>query len=446
MSAEQRDHVFISYAVEQAACADWLARRLAAAGYAVWYDRLKLLGGEPWPQDIDYAIKERTYRMLALLSHESLLKANPTGERTTAQQLAKERSIPDFLIPLNITGLRPSELNWTISPNTYIDFSAGWAKGLAALLKKLDSVHTPRVLGDEGARLAVIDRGFPPATCDRSETLYSNCFALLSIPVAVKRFLSQSDVEYERTRELRRTWPCRPIDKRRFLSFIPPPDEVATSLGLRPAGGSAWADVRDIDGIDARDVVVSLVHASIDALFASRGLTFDASARQWYFPTDLVPGNQLRFRNPNGRRTRCLTVGQRTLRGESYRYHLSPSLSVLRGSGQPFLLLLRLQVRLTDLHGHPLPPRAAVSRRKHLCRSWWNPHWLARTLAVANFLSAGESVIRFCGLEVGASPTTLAVDVAVDESSAAGPDELLLAREHDELDTPTSGDEGDGPP
>jgi len=32
---------FISYAVEQAPIAEWLARRLASLGYAVWMDRLK---------------------------------------------------------------------------------------------------------------------------------------------------------------------------------------------------------------------------------------------------------------------------------------------------------------------------------------------------------------------------------------------------------------------
>ena len=39
-----RDHIFISYAWENVALAEWLARKLLAAGYAVWIDRFKLLG------------------------------------------------------------------------------------------------------------------------------------------------------------------------------------------------------------------------------------------------------------------------------------------------------------------------------------------------------------------------------------------------------------------
>src|SRR5689334_5930525 len=95
-----RDHIFISYGAEDAALADWLARKLASAGYAVWYDRLKLLGGEPWPRDIDGAIKDRTFRMLGLLSHASVQRQSPVREWTTAQSVGKDLAIPDFLIPL----------------------------------------------------------------------------------------------------------------------------------------------------------------------------------------------------------------------------------------------------------------------------------------------------------------------------------------------------------
>lgn len=57
------NHLFISYATEDAALAGWLARKLAARGHPVWFDEMKLLGGEQWPQTIDEAIKNRTFRM-----------------------------------------------------------------------------------------------------------------------------------------------------------------------------------------------------------------------------------------------------------------------------------------------------------------------------------------------------------------------------------------------
>src|SRR6266550_8359455 len=105
----QPSHLFISYASEDVALAAWLSRKLAALGYAVWFDQIKMLGGEPWPQTIDDAIKTRTFRMLALISAASLRKPKPTGERVLAQKIADQRSIPDFLIPLKVDG---TELDW----------------------------------------------------------------------------------------------------------------------------------------------------------------------------------------------------------------------------------------------------------------------------------------------------------------------------------------------
>ena len=59
------DHLFISYAWEDAALAEWLTLQLTNLGYAVWCDRFELLGGESYPRDIDAAIKDRRFRVLA---------------------------------------------------------------------------------------------------------------------------------------------------------------------------------------------------------------------------------------------------------------------------------------------------------------------------------------------------------------------------------------------
>src|ERR1700752_2466117 len=83
-----RDHLFISYAGEDWPFVEWLALRLKAEGYKGWCDRFKLLGGESYPKDIDEAIKNRTIRLLAVLSRYSVQKPNPLKERTLALNLA----------------------------------------------------------------------------------------------------------------------------------------------------------------------------------------------------------------------------------------------------------------------------------------------------------------------------------------------------------------------
>src|SRR5438034_3500293 len=119
MTASNPSHLFISYAVEDAELARWLARKLTARGHPVWFDQMKMLGGEPWPQTIDDAIKHRTFRMLALMSANSFDKPNPTKERTAALAVGKARKIPDFLITLKVDA---AELDWQTSDISYVSF------------------------------------------------------------------------------------------------------------------------------------------------------------------------------------------------------------------------------------------------------------------------------------------------------------------------------------
>lgn len=69
---KEQDHLFVSHASEDGVLAEWLSLKLTAEGYKVWCDKTKLLGGEPYPIDIDNAIKNSTFRFLSLLSRNSI--------------------------------------------------------------------------------------------------------------------------------------------------------------------------------------------------------------------------------------------------------------------------------------------------------------------------------------------------------------------------------------
>lgn len=45
MDTKSYNRVFISYAWEDAAVAEWVARKLMCFGYAIWIDKLFLKGG-----------------------------------------------------------------------------------------------------------------------------------------------------------------------------------------------------------------------------------------------------------------------------------------------------------------------------------------------------------------------------------------------------------------
>jgi hypothetical protein len=181
-----RDHLFVSYAWEDGALAEWLTLRLTALGYRVWCDRFKLLGGESWPKDVDEAIKNRTFRMLQLVSRYSLHKENPIKERQLALALQRERR-EELFIPLNIDGTRATELNWQISDIVWVPFE-NWGSGLRQLLEKLESVDAPRPLCEEGREIAAT-AAFPPrVVVTEPESIVTNWFPFLAIPPLVKRF------------------------------------------------------------------------------------------------------------------------------------------------------------------------------------------------------------------------------------------------------------------
>ncbi|MEZ4614732.1 MAG: toll/interleukin-1 receptor domain-containing protein [Caldilineaceae bacterium] len=187
-----QDHLFISCVPEDGALADWLTRKLSAEGYAVWCERFKLLGGESYPDDIDEAIKHRTFRMVSLYSKASLRNPEVMRQRSLALNLSKELS-SDFLIPINVDGVRTKQLDRLTSNLAFIPFEKNWATGLNQLLKKLTSVSCPKPLYN-GKNVAA--EYFVPKdiVSDQPEELVSNCLVIEKIPVTIYQFEASKEV------------------------------------------------------------------------------------------------------------------------------------------------------------------------------------------------------------------------------------------------------------
>ena len=429
---QARDHIFISYATEQRALCDWLARRLAAHGYAIWCDRQKLLGGENWPNDIDLAINERTFRMLALLSRASMNKPNPQGEWLKGFAIGKKLSIEDFVIPLNTEGLRPDEIKWNLQPINYISFSPSWAEGLDSLLKKLRSIDTPKVLKN-GPRIAVESIVASGAVRREPEPLLSNCFEITQIPRFVRKYkLSSGRLSKDERRTLRKNWACRDISATRVFAFHDPPSSVIARYGFRCVLQEPWRDTELVDGIDTRDLVVNLIHKCLHRLLEAKGMLYCDVRKQWYLPRELLRNDRVFFNFPNGKKGWFKGVGERiypAAKGkEVYRYHLSPSFALLHNQTDPFVLLLRNRVYLTDVNADPLDERKIVSRRKHLCKTWFNHEWSVRTLGIAQLISDGNGFIRFGPggkqeLVIQATPIVVNAPQSIRDDTADEPDE-----------------------
>jgi hypothetical protein len=281
-----QEHLFISYATEDAALAEWLTLKLTSFGYKAWCDRFELLGGERFPRDIDKAIKEKTFRLLAILSKASLEKENPTKERTLALNIGAEREI-DFLIPLKAEPLSATDLNWMISDITYTPFHEGWAKGLKQLLNKLEKIDTPKKLANGGqvAAHALLDSDLIE---QKIEKLHSNLIEVNKIPKLIQRFQLRRAPNPPEADKMLSAWPTYRVDETTYLAFQAPSVSLSGKLNIRHVGGAVWRDLPIIDGFKSRDIVSSLLKRSIESRCLDRGLVVDQEQKLLYFPNGLL--------------------------------------------------------------------------------------------------------------------------------------------------------------
>ena len=428
-----RSHIFISYASEQAMLCDWLARRLASLGYAVWYDRLKLLGGENWPKDIDLAIENRTFRMLALLSRESINKPHPLGEWQKGLAVGRQHNIKDFVIPLNTDGLRPYEIPWNLQTINYIQFSSSWADGLTQLTKKLYSIDAPKVLQD-GPRIAIESFYSVYAVQNESETLVSNCFQVTQIPRYIHKYEAFSKLTSNSKRQIGNKWAFHAVSPIHVLAFDDPPSSVTDLMKFRYIETESWRDKDMVFGINPRNLVVTLIHKCLNRLLSDGGMKYYRKSKTWYLPPGLLKKDRISVTFPSQNKSWFRGVGERLFPtkdgGEQYRYHISPSFSVLHNQEDPYVVFLRNRVHLTDVKGVPLDNQKSRSRRKHLCRNWFNEEWCARSLGIAQLLADEDMKIRYGRdgeqqLIINAMPFLLNASSRIQDELVDDPDESL---------------------
>lgn len=415
----RQDHLFISYAWENCALADWLVRQLTAHGYRVWCDRFQMLGGEPFPKLIDEAIKTRTFRLIALLSRHSLQKPSPRKERTLALSLGREWEI-DFMIPLNVDRLKPSQLPWDYSDLTYISFD-DWAAGLDQLLRALVKSGAPRPIVEGDGRRIAAETFLPQHIIEqKKEMLHTNCFVFEKIPERL--YLIEWNKERNRPDPDRFSvvWPFYRLSDDRAVSFSLPPAEMPHEC-YSQLDVFSWREHETCDGVRARHIVSNLLWQSISYTILHRGLKREAASGLIYFPRGLLRKNKIRYLGRAGKKTWIAVVGEKSFRGKAYRYNLAPDFQVRQDLGDDFVAQMKIRVRLTDSKGKVLDHASAVARRKHLTGAWFNRHWLNRVLAIASFLSRGHSKIML--LDQGdpvilvASPLAGEVGVSINEAN-----------------------------
>ncbi len=386
----QPSHLFISYASEDVALAAWLSRKLAALGYAVWFDQIKMLGGEPWPQTIDDAIKTRTFRMLALISAASLRKPKPTGERVLAQKIADQRSIPDFLIPLKIDG---TELDWLTTAISYVPFQAGWAAGFRQLIEKLDDISAPKSLSNATSLAAMSFPTGEDLIVNATEQLRTNVIRVENIPPGIKAFSTESTLSDDDRDKLDTLWAHYRVNPQLFLAFSEPPKDYDGIISPTKEQWS-WVDYDTIHGIGTRNIVTNLIVRSVKASLVTAGCCVHPKRNQTiYLPEKFTPDGWLRFTDFRGNPKRLKIRGKATFKSfgrppELNHHHFAFRLRVGRGLDECFWVQITPTLFFFDQVEKAITDDRVGPRRWRVSKMWFNAKWLNRLLAAESILLA----------------------------------------------------------
>lgn len=394
---QEQAHLFISYASEDSVLASWLARKLAARGHPVWFDQMKLLGGEPWPQTIDDAIKHRSFRVLGLISKHSLRKSKPTGERTLALRIGEQRKISDFMIPLRIDS---SELDWVTTPISYIPFTSGWADGWRALLAKLDKICAPRSLSN-AALLAA--SSFPKGDDlinKTGETLYTNVLQIRSFPQKLRVYRISDGFDEEEWKRLKAGWAFYEIAREALVALVPPPKEFSGKI-TPTSEQLLWAECELFRNVKARNIAANLIIEALSRRLKIAGCLphpNEKLAGTFYVPASFTENGKLSFNGFRGKKTWLLIQGKVTFHRGSDRevnYHnFAFRLRLARGLNGPFYVQLTPTLVFFDANGAPIVDKSVGSRRRRMTKMWFNDKWLTRLMAAEQLLSnlptAGE--------------------------------------------------------
>lgn len=456
-----RDLVFISHATpEDNDFASWIASRLTAIGYNTWVELNELaIGDRFWP-DIELAIREHAVKFVTVVSRNSVQKRGYRRELSMADAL--ERSLPGFILPVRVDEMPLTDVPAEIHDKHILDFTDGWHRGLAALIKRLEKDEVPRNAESPVAAsnwaIALIDDYQKPI--EQSETLLSNLLHLKSTPAAIRLHQFQGAPIDEAP--FKSEWPSRMVGNT-VVTFAKPTDfsfrkhypGTVTSVEILVDSflGPSCQQLPLLSPRDRRSILVDMYRQAWEKYMATKGLLPYALANRrayWYIPWSISPGKQLAFTDPAGRK------GKRALSGESMklgvRWHFAVTPNIVF-SPEP-RVGLGYSVIFTKDGEVPLEDKAKAHRfRRSFCKNWWQDRWRDMLSAYTDFLTDGgkEFLVPLSPdrtLNVSAQAATYNAEVSAPEPVRADdlPDELvdrLSGGDDDEDDDWTYDDEAE---
>jgi len=396
----ERKYVFLNHAnPEDNAFTTWLGARLAAAGYDVWSDLLVLGGGETFWNDINDGIRRRTALFIPILSVAASKreKRGVHNEIAIAMQVQRREKLDTFILPILLEFV--PEVNPELIQLNYLNFSNGWASGLAQLIERLEKLDIPRSATSKRAAMdgwLNVQGHLSGAVKDEPSQLSSNWFPITSLPPRIR---------YIGTPVGRTLWdaaiknckvPMR-AHMRLAVTFAEPSEiqmEVGPNIPIKTEyematqafmDGTPPRNMPEMKTSDARRVVVDMLRQAWETFAQSRGLKpYEMSGKKsWYIPEALLAGDWGHFFDSAGKRRRRKLVGVRGKR--RIRYHFAIS---ARPQIWPIPRLVIYSHIVFSEGGVLVTKKSAAQKyRKALCKGWWNAEWRDRQAAMLTFVA-----------------------------------------------------------
>ena len=408
-----RSVIFISHAnPEQNTFATWLATQLAIAGYEVWCDTTKLLGGERFWSNIEEVIDKHVIRLLFVSDLEGNRKAGTLRELRLAFAAQEKYKLGDSVVPLKIDGFPFAAMQKPLADLNVVRFDENWSKGLAAILKLFERENIPKsplagpaCVSEWYARQ--LDRQRQIVVHD--EVCHTNWFKLgLPKNIYLHPFAGPAASLEKRAEGF--PYPHRVLGTH-LITFAAEP-EVKEHFGpdapfKAPAATKTSTFIEDgekepeIAPFEVSNIVTDLVRQAWEGALTARGLgSFDLASglAARFFKNGALEKNRAYYRALGGRRAYRQVVGnksKRTKEGQKapdgfWHYALSASPQLL-----PFSrLVLRHHVIFTDDGITPwTKPERMHKARRSVCKQWWNKEWRDRLFAFTSELAKGGKML-----------------------------------------------------
>jgi hypothetical protein len=425
----ERQALFISHASpEDNAFTIWLGAKLAAAGYEVWADVLRLKGGDDWQRKLEDGLRNRACKVLLVANQQSVNKQGVRNEIQIASDVARKIGDSRFIIPLRLGNF---DAPFLVAHAQYIDFSHGWSSGLHELMSALQDEYKVPLSNEASTEVwSALQAMYGRKLEQRPENLISNWLRVRKLP---------EKIFYYRAAELRNhgvtlSLPHVPYGDG-FLTCEEHGIQGATMASLSLALGVGWPEI-GISNTEMRKMFARLANQGMEMLLKSRGLmSFEMATSRlaWWFGDEL-PETRLQFRWGE-------IKGSRVLRGVSEKrkvqWHFGIT-SQYRGGSQRYFRL-RTHLLFSEDGKTALPGKRVHRMRRSFAKGWRNARWRDMLLTFLFWLSDGESMIRVPlhledDLVVEVPPLMFVSPVGMSEGEEEEADEDETSEEFNEED------------